>query len=72
MARVIDVNLIGPYLTCRAVVPHMLRKATDDREYCVGGWQGRQSELRRTIVLESWPDRAHEVASKELATRGSW
>lgn len=23
--RVIDVNLIGPYLTCRAVVPHMLK-----------------------------------------------
>ena len=22
--RVIDVNLIGPYLTCRAIVPHMI------------------------------------------------
>jgi 2-dehydro-3-deoxy-L-rhamnonate dehydrogenase (NAD+) len=24
--RVIDVNLIGPYLTCRAIVPHMIKQ----------------------------------------------
>jgi len=25
--RVVDVNLIGPYLTCRALVPHMIERA---------------------------------------------
>lgn len=45
--RMIEVNLIGSYLTCRSVVPHMVAKGLGrivNRQHRLGGRQGRQSE----------------------------
>lgn len=69
--RVIDVNLIGSYLTCRAVVPHMLEKG-----------YGRIVNIASVAGKEGNPNASHYSASKagligltkslgkELATRG--
>jgi 2-dehydro-3-deoxy-L-rhamnonate dehydrogenase (NAD+) len=69
--RVIDVNLIGPYLTCRAVVPHM-----------IGAGYGRIVNIASVAGKEGNPNASHYSASKaalialtkslgkELATRG--
>ena len=61
--RVIDVNLIGPYLTCRAVVPTMLEAGLRaHRQYRVGRRQGRQSERVALQRVEGRADRADEIA----------
>ena len=52
--KVIDVNLIGPYLTSRAVVQH--------RERRVRRRQGRQPERLALQRVESGAHRSHEVA----------
>jgi 3-oxoacyl-[acyl-carrier protein] reductase len=69
--RVIDVNLVGPYLTCRSVVPHMLKN----------GW-GRIVNIASIAGKEGNPNASHYSASKagligltkslgkELATSG--
>ena len=69
--RVIEVNLIGPYLTCRAVVPHM-----------VAGGYGRIVNIASVAGKEGNPNASHYSASKaalialtkslgkELATKG--
>ncbi len=69
--RVIDVNLIGPFLTCKAVVPEMLKK----------GW-GRIINVASIAGKEGNPTASHYSASKagligltkslgkELATSG--
>jgi 3-oxoacyl-[acyl-carrier protein] reductase len=69
--RVIDVNLVAPYLTCRAVVPHMIK----------GGW-GRIVNVASIAGKEGNPNASHYSASKaglialtkslgkELATQG--
>ena len=69
--RVIDVNLIGSYLTCRAVVPRMLEKG-----------YGRIVNIASVAGKEGNPNASHYSASKagligltkslgkELATRG--
>ncbi|MDH5541101.1 MAG: SDR family oxidoreductase, partial [Rhizobacter sp.] len=69
--RVIDVNLIGPFLTCRAVVPHM-----------IGRGYGRIVNIASIAGKEGNPNASHYSASKaalialtkslakELATRG--
>ena len=69
--RVIDVNLIGPYLTCRAVVPHMIASG-----------YGRIVNIASVAGKEGNPNASHYSASKaalialtkslgkELATRG--
>ncbi len=69
--RVIDVNLVGPYLTCRAVVPHMI-----ERGY------GRIVNVASIAGKEGNPTASHYSASKaglialtkslgkELATKG--
>lgn len=69
--RVIDVNLIGPYLTCRAVVPHM-----------VAAGYGRIVNIASIAGKEGNPNASHYSASKaglialtkslakELATAG--
>jgi 2-dehydro-3-deoxy-L-rhamnonate dehydrogenase (NAD+) len=69
--RVIDVNLIGPYLTCRAVVPHMITQG-----------YGRIVNIASVAGKEGNPNASHYSASKaalialtkslgkELATRG--
>lgn len=69
--RVVDVNLIGPYLTCRAVVPQMV-----ERGY------GRIVNVASIAGKEGNPNASHYSASKaglialtkslgkELATRG--
>lgn len=69
--RVIDVNLVGPYLTCRAVVPHMVRQG-----------YGRIVNIASIAGKEGNPNASHYSASKaglialtkslakELATKG--
>lgn len=69
--RVIEVNLIAPYLTCRAVVPRMLEKG-----------YGRIVNIASVAGKEGNPNASHYSASKagligltkslgkELATRG--
>ena len=68
--RVVEVNLIAPFLTCRAVVPHMLK----------GEW-GRIVNIASIAGKEGNPNASHYSASKagligltkslgkELATR---
>lgn len=51
--RVIDVNLIGPYLTCRAIVPHMLRQG-----------YGRIVNIASVAGKEGNPNASHYSASK--------
>jgi 3-oxoacyl-[acyl-carrier protein] reductase len=51
--RVIEVNLIGPYLTCRAVVPHML-----------GNGYGRIVNVASIAGKEGNPNASHYSASK--------
>ncbi|MEJ0003755.1 MAG: SDR family NAD(P)-dependent oxidoreductase [Pararobbsia sp.] len=51
--RVIDVNLIGPYLTCRAVVPHMIRQG-----------YGRIVNIASVAAKEGNPNASHYSASK--------
>ena len=69
--RVIDVNLVGPYLTCRAIVPHMITKG-----------YGRIVNIASIAGKEGNPNASHYSASKaglisltkslakELATKG--
>ena len=69
--RVIDVNLVGPYLTCRAVVPQMLKQG-----------YGRIVNIASVAGKEGNPNASHYSASKaglialtkslakELATKG--
>ena len=69
--RVIEVNLIAPYLTCRAVAPHMLKR----------GW-GRIINVASVAGKEGNPNASHYSASKaglialtkslakEVATKG--
>lgn len=51
--RVIEVNLVAPYLTCRAVVPEMLK----------GGW-GRIVNIASIAGKEGNPNASHYSASK--------
>ncbi|WP_244817112.1 SDR family NAD(P)-dependent oxidoreductase [Caballeronia sp. Lep1P3] len=51
--RVIDVNLIGPYLTCRAIVPHMLKAG-----------YGRIVNIASIAGKEGNPNASHYSASK--------
>ncbi|MDB5848405.1 MAG: short-chain dehydrogenase/reductase [Rhodoferax sp.] len=69
--RVLEVNLVGPYLTCRAIVPQMLRQA-----------YGRIVNIASIAGKEGNPNASHYSASKagligltkslakEVATRG--
>ncbi len=69
--RVIEVNLIGPYLTCHAIVPHMVAKG-----------YGRIVNIASVAGKEGNPNASHYSASKagvialtkslgkELATKG--
>jgi NAD(P)-dependent dehydrogenase (short-subunit alcohol dehydrogenase family) len=69
--RVIEVNLVGPFLTCRAVVPHM-----------IGRGYGRIVNIASIAGKEGNPNASHYSASKaglialtkslakELASRG--
>ena len=69
--RVIEVNLVAPYLTCRAIVPHMI----------ASGW-GRIVNIASVAGKEGNPNASHYSASKaglialtkslgkELATKG--
>ena len=51
--RVIEVNLIAPYLTCRHVVPHMIQR----------GW-GRIVNIASVAGKEGNPNASHYSASK--------
>ncbi|MDQ2693791.1 MAG: SDR family oxidoreductase [Pseudomonadota bacterium] len=51
--RVIEVNLVGPYLTCRAIVPHMLKAG-----------YGRIVNVASIAGKEGNPNTSHYSASK--------
>src|SRR6202035_604993 len=51
--RVIEVNLVGPYLTCRAVVPHM-----------VAAGYGRIVNIASIAGKDGNPNASHYSASK--------
>ena len=51
--HVIDVNLIGPYLTCRAIVPQMIRQG-----------YGRIVNVASVAAKEGNPNASHYSASK--------
>ncbi|SAK46855.1 Short-chain dehydrogenase/reductase SDR [Caballeronia arationis] len=51
--RVIDVNLTGPFLTCRAIVPHMLKNG-----------YGRIVNIASVAGKEGNPNASHYSASK--------
>jgi len=51
--RVVDVNLVGPYLTCRALVPHMIEQA-----------YGRIVNIASIAGKEGNPNASHYSASK--------
>ncbi len=51
--RVIDVNLVGPFLTCRAVVPHMISRG-----------YGRIVNIASVAGKEGNPNASHYSASK--------
>ena len=51
--RVIDVNLVGPFLTCRAVVPHMIKAG-----------YGRIVNIASIAGKEGNPNASHYSASK--------
>lgn len=51
--RVVDVNLIGPYLTCRAIVPEMLKNG-----------YGRIVNIASVAGKEGNPNASHYSASK--------
>ncbi|MBS7532222.1 SDR family oxidoreductase [Ancylobacter sonchi] len=51
--RVIDVNLVGPFLTCKAVVPHLIKN----------GW-GRIVNVASIAGKEGNPNASHYSASK--------
>ncbi len=51
--RVIDVNLIGPYLTCRAIVPQMIKQG-----------YGRIVNIASVAGKEGNPNASHYSASK--------
>jgi 3-oxoacyl-[acyl-carrier protein] reductase len=69
--QVVEVNLVAPFLTCRAIVPHMLRRG-----------YGRIVNIASIAGKEGNPNASHYSASKagligltkslgkELATRG--
>ena len=69
--RVVEVNLVAPYLVCRAVVPHMIaRRLRPHRQYRLDCRQGRQSERLALFGVESGPDRADEVARQGTGDHG--
>jgi len=51
--QVIDVNLVGPFLTCRAVIPHMLQRRS-----------GRIVNVASIAGKEGNPNASHYSASK--------
>ncbi len=51
--RVVDVNLVGPYLTCRALVPHMIAQG-----------YGRIVNIASIAGKEGNPNASHYSASK--------
>jgi NAD(P)-dependent dehydrogenase (short-subunit alcohol dehydrogenase family) len=67
---VIDVNLVGPFLTCRAVVPHLLANG-----YCrivnvasIAGKEGNPTSSHYSASRQALIGLT-EIAGKELATK---
>ena len=69
--RVIEVNLVAPYLVCRAVVPHMIgRGLWAHRQHRLDRRQGRQSERLALFGIESRPDRLDQIAGQGIGDDG--
>ncbi|CAM2197596.1 protein of unknown function [Paraburkholderia kururiensis] len=63
--RMIEVNLIGSYLTCRSVVPHMVAKGLGrivNRQHRLRRRQGRQSKRVALQRVDGRCDRPHPIA----------
>ncbi len=61
--KVLRINLDGPFICCKAVVPAMLaQEIRPHRQHRLDRRQGRQSERRALFGLQGRPDRADEIA----------
>ena len=61
--KVLRINLDGPFICCKAVVPAMIAaKIRPHRQHRLDRRQGRQSERRALFGLESRRDRADKIA----------
>ena len=64
--RVVEVNLVAPYLTCRGVVPHMVQ-AGYGRIVDAASIAGKEAmPMPRTLGIESRPDRADQIARQGI------
>ena len=61
--RVVEVNLVGPYLACRAVVPEMLRAGWGRFKRGLGLSMGRSAEEQRPGA------QAHQAGHRRHARR---
>ncbi len=62
--QVIEVNLVAPYLVCRAVVPEML-KSGYGRIVNIASIAGKEGNPNLALFrLEGGADRAHEIAGQ--------
>ena len=61
--KVLRINLDGPFIVCKAIVPHDAQaEIRADREHRLDRRQGRQSERLALFGVQGRPDRADEVA----------
>ena len=61
--KVLRINLDGPFICCKAIVPRMIRaKVRPHRQHRLDRRQGRQSERGALFGFEGRPDRADEIA----------
>ena len=61
--RVVGVNLIAPYLTCRAIAPHLVAAGLRaDCQYCLDRRQGGQPQRLALFGVKSGVDRLNQIA----------
>ena len=61
--KVLRINLDGPFICCKAVVPAMIAaEIRPHRQHRLDRRQGRQSQRRALFGLQGRPDRADEIA----------
>ncbi len=66
--KVLRINLDGPFICCKAIVPSMVKqKLRPHRQHRLDRGQGRQSERGALFGFQGGADRADESLGKELA-----
>ena len=61
--KVLRINLDGPFICCKAIVPAMIAaELRPHRQHRLDRRQGRQPQRRALLGLEGRPDRADEIA----------